>query len=62
MNESFREEFSEISAFKFFTQDALLDLRSTMKRYEEELTSVRDQLGDAQNHIANFEKVNGNFS
>ena len=33
MNEKFREEFSKFQTFKFFTQDQLADIDSTMKKY-----------------------------
>ena len=44
MNESFREEFSSIQAFKFFTQGSLMDLQSNMKKYEQDIITIRKQL------------------
>ena len=36
LNEKFRDEFASFQAFKFFTQDQLADIDSTMKKYMQE--------------------------
>ena len=41
MNMQFREEMASIQKFKFFTEEELQSVGSTMKQYAEDLADVR---------------------
>ena len=41
-NESFRDDFSSILHFKFFTEENLMNVETKMKKYEQDLQIVRD--------------------
>ena len=61
MNEQFRAEFSSLQAFKFFTQDLLTDLESTMRRYESRIEEVKSEVFKHRDAINTFKVANNDF-
>ena len=60
-NESFRDDFSSILHFKFFTEENLMNVETKMKKYEQDLQVVRDQQLKQISDLNDFEMANGDF-
>ena len=48
LNEKFRDA-SDLQSFKFFTQNNLLDLESSMKEFKDNLESIKNTVEDQGN-------------
>ena len=62
LNSQFRDEIGTVQTFKFFTQNALMDLEATLKQCVNDLVLVNKTLDKQRNDLEGFKIASGDIS
>ena len=61
MQEKFRAEFASVLHFKFFTEENLQKHQTKLKKNQDAVKFVKEQLKHAEKRIDKFQEINGSF-